>query len=116
MLIKKVSAIIDELQLEKVENVLGEHGVTGFSIHQVKGRGSYCNTFSRDGLVSHVQIEIYTSVKHANKIAMLIMQTADVGADSEGLVTITSVEQLFWVSQKTPVDAEAFNFYEEGDD
>jgi nitrogen regulatory protein PII len=112
MSIKKIVAIIDELQLEKVENNLTKHGVTGFTIHPVKGRGKYCNTFSRDGLVTHVQIEIYTGEQHANKIAKSIMQIADVGADSEGLVAITSVDELFWIGDQKPAAAEEFNFFE----
>ena len=53
MNIKKVTAIINEMQLDNVANALCEHGVKGFTIHPVSGRGSYCNTYSKDGLVTH---------------------------------------------------------------
>ncbi|AGS39647.1 P-II family nitrogen regulator [Cycloclasticus zancles] len=63
MPIKKITAIIDELQWVKVEKALEVHGVTGFTVHAVKGRGNYSNTYSKDHLVDHVQIVIYTGDK-----------------------------------------------------
>ncbi len=113
MSIKKITAIIDELQLVEVEKALESHGVTGFTVQTVKGRGNYCNTFSRSHLVQHVKIVIYTSTQHANKIATLIMQTAGVGAESEGLVAITAVDELFWVNKQSPAVADEFNYFEE---
>tara|TARA_R110002072_G_scaffold53986_1_gene141952 strand:+ start:273 stop:407 length:135 start_codon:yes stop_codon:yes gene_type:complete len=44
MPIKKITAIIDELQWVKVEKALEVHGVTGFTVQAVKGRGNYSNT------------------------------------------------------------------------
>ena len=76
MTIKKITAIINEMQLDNVAKALCEHGVTGFTIHPVSGRGNYCNTFS----------------------------------DSEGLVAITTVDELFWVYQQTPAQIDDFNF------
>ncbi|MEY8214331.1 MAG: P-II family nitrogen regulator [Colwellia sp.] len=110
MTIKKVTAIINEMQLDNVAKALGEHGVTGFTIHPVTGRGNYCNTFSKDGLVTHKQIEVYTNDEYATKVAHLIMKTADVALDSEGLVAITSVDELFWVYQQTPAQFNDFSF------
>lgn len=110
MTIKKITAIIDEMQLDKIAKALCDHGVTGFTIHPVTGRGNYSNTFSKGGLVTHKQIEVYTSEEHATKVACLIMKTADVAVDGEGLVAITSVDELFWVYQQTPAQISDFNF------
>ena len=112
MTIKKITAIIDDLQLGAVEKALESHGVNGFTVQAVKGRGNYCNTYSRNHLVNHVQIVIYTSEQHARKIANLIMQTADVGAESEGLVEIITMDQLFWIHQQSPAVADEFNYFE----
>jgi nitrogen regulatory protein P-II 1 len=113
MSVKKVVAIIDELQLDSVEKQLGAHGVMGFSIHPIKGRGRYCNTFSKNGLVSHIQIEVFTNEKYAAKIAELIINTAHVGADSEGLVAIISVDELFWVSQKKSISGDEYQYFDD---
>ena len=110
MTIKKITAIINEMQLDNVAKALCDHSVTGFTIHPVTGRGNYCNMFSKDGLVSHKQIEIYTSEEHATQIAALIMKTADVALNSEGLVAVTTVDELFWVYQQTLAQVNDFNF------
>jgi nitrogen regulatory protein P-II 1 len=112
MTIKKITAIINEMQLGNVEKALCDHGVTGFTIHPVTGRGNYCNTYTKDGLVVHKQLEVYTSEEHARKVAQLIMKAGDVALESEGLIDITTVEELFWVYQQTPAPAEDFNFNE----
>lgn len=110
MTIKKITAIIDEMQLDNVAKALCDHGVTGFTLHPVTGRGNYSNTFSNDGLVNHKQIEVYTSEEYATQVAHLIMKTADVAVDGEGLVAITSVDELFWVYQQTSAQISDFNF------
>jgi nitrogen regulatory protein P-II 1 len=61
MTIKKITAIIDEMQLGNFEKAFCDHGVTGFTIHPVTGRGNYCNTYTKDGLAIHKQLEVYTS-------------------------------------------------------
>jgi|GEM_PF-290374 len=115
MKMKKVIAIVSEVQLDNIEAALMQHGVSGFTLHPVRGRGNYCNTYSRDSLVSHVQIEIYTAAAHASKIAHLIMKVADVGANSEGLVAIESLDELYWVHQQLPAAEVDFNFIDQDD-
>jgi nitrogen regulatory protein P-II 1 len=112
MTIKKITAIIDEMQLDNVAKALCDHGVTGFTIHPVTGRGNYSNTFSKGGLVTHKQIEVYTSEEYATQVAHLIMKTADIAVDGEGLVAITSVDELFWVYQQTSAQINDFSFNE----
>jgi len=113
MSIKKVTAIIGELMLDSVEEALKTHGVTGFTIHPVKGRGYYANLYSEDGLVNHSQIEIYTSVNYAKKIVDLIMETTSVGVDGQGLIAVTSVDELYGIGDQALVDEKSFNFFDE---
>ena len=113
MSIKKVTAIIGELILDSVEEALKTHGVTGFTIHPVKGRGYYANLYSEDGLVKHSQIEIYTSAQHAKKIVDLILATTNIGADGQGLIAVTSVDELYGIGNQALIDENSFNFYDE---
>lgn len=83
MELKKITAIIDSLQLDRVHKALESHGITGFSIQPVKGRGKYCNTYSRDKLVEHIQIALFVDANHAYDIAELISKTTDLGAYGE---------------------------------
>ena len=110
MELKKITAIIDSLQLDRVHKALESHGVTGFSIQPVKGRGKYCNTYSRDNLVEHIQIDLFVDASHANDIVELIIKTADVGADSEGLVTVIPIESLYWIKGQVSAQPSDFNF------
>jgi len=112
MKVKKITAIIDDQQLEAVEHALETHGVTGFTVHAVSGRGKYNNyLYTRDPLVSHSQVEIYTSQDHVEKIAELIMRIAAVGLVSEGIVAITEVEQLNWGDEQKSASEEDFNYF-----
>ncbi|MBL4909642.1 MAG: P-II family nitrogen regulator [Alteromonadaceae bacterium] len=112
MSIKKVTAIVSELMLDNVEQALKNHGVTGFTIHPVKGRGYYVNLYSEDGLIKHSQIEIYTSEKHAKKIVHLIMDITSIGVDGQGLIAVTSVDELYGISKQSLIDENEFNFFE----
>ena len=112
MSIKKITAIIGELMLDNIQQALKDHGVTGFTIHPVKGRGYYANLYSEDGLVNHSQIEVYTSDKHTKKIVNLILNTGRVGVDGQGLIAVTSVDELYGINKQALVDENAFNFYE----
>ena len=69
MAFKKVTAIVDEFRLETIELALQAHGVSGFSIHSVKGRGHYFNPSTRDGLVNHIVISAYTTT-HMLKLSL----------------------------------------------
>jgi len=111
MNLMKITAIIDQLQLDHVQAALESHGVIGFSIQPVKGRGKYCNTYSKDHLVEHVQIDLFVPANDAHKIAQLILHTADVGADSEGLVAIIPVDTLYWVKDQMYAKPEDFKYF-----
>lgn len=112
MSIKKITAIINELKLSDVEKSLESHGVCGFSVYSVKGRGSSFNIYSNDHLTSHSQIEIYTSDRYAHKIAKLIMSTVDAGIENHGMVAITPVDELFWVHNQQISTPQEFKFHE----
>jgi len=111
MAIKKITAIVNELLLDDIEKALLAHGVTGFTVMPVKGRGNYCNTYTQDQLVKHSQIEIFSTEQYAQNIAQVIMQTADIGMNNEGLVAISPVDELFWVYQQTSASENDFNFH-----
>lgn len=116
MAFKKITAIVDEFRLEAIEQALVAHGVSGFFIHSVEGRGHYFNPYKRDGLVNHVVINIYTSDTHTKAIAQMLMRAADVGIKSEGLIAITPVDELYWIKEKKPASEDEFNYFEVGHD
>ena len=112
MAFKKVTAVVDEFRLEAIEQALVAHGVSGFFIHSVEGRGHYFNPYKRDGLVNHVVINIYTTDTHAKAIAPMLMKAADLGVASEGLIAITPVEELYWIKENRPASEDELNYFE----
>lgn len=108
---KKVVAIFDEFRLDAVKTSLIKHGVTGFTAHEVYGRGSYFDAIGEQHLIKHIQMNIYTIAENAEKIAKLIVETAHVNADAEGLVAIEAVDNLYWIHTQLPSSAQDHQFY-----
>lgn len=67
----KVVAIFDEFRLENVENELIKHGVHGFTLHPVRGRGRYFDSFNENHLIKHIQMEIYAANEQANDLSLI---------------------------------------------
>ena len=111
MNIQKVTAIFDEFRLKNVEDSLISHGVKGFTLHPVRGRGEYFDSFNENHLIKHIQMEIYTRSEQARDIAQLIVAAAYVNTDSEGLVCIVPVTDLFWIHDKRSATDSDFQFH-----
>ena len=111
-MLKKVAAILDELRLEEVEQALLMHGVKGLTVHKVRGRGAYFNSYSLDPLTAYILIEVFTAEHQAEKVARVIINAAHCNADGEGLVCITPVEDLFWIHTKKACRDSDFVFKE----
>jgi nitrogen regulatory protein P-II 1 len=110
MSIKKVSAIFDGMERGKLEKAFMDAGVVGYTIHDVRGHGVYNQVYGQTDLVAHLQVDIYTSAKYANGIAELIVETVSVNADSEGLVAILPVDDLYWIHSKEKACINEFVF------
>jgi len=102
---RKVTAIIRCDVLEKVERELQAMGVRGISVSKVKGYGEYTDFYSRDGMVNHARIEIFTTESQADGIARSIMEAAHVGLEGDGIIAVLPVEKLYRIrtrSEATP--------------
>ncbi len=113
MKICRVNAIFDEFRLNNVKNELIRHGVTGFTLFTVRGRGYYFDRFNEQHLIKHVEMEIYANADQADRIAELIVDVAHVNAEGEGLVSITPVDKLYWIHDKRAANNDDFRFYEQ---
>ncbi|WP_244431109.1 P-II family nitrogen regulator [Simiduia agarivorans] len=80
-------------------------------MHPVRGRGEYFNSFNENHLIKHIQMEIYTKSEQAGDIAQLIVETAHVNADSEGLVCFVPVNDLLWIHDKRSAIDSDFQFH-----
>ncbi|MCB1702116.1 MAG: P-II family nitrogen regulator [Pseudomonadales bacterium] len=116
MSFKLVAAIFDQMRLEAVETALVNHGVKGFTVHSVRGRGAYFDAYNRDPLTTHIRLLTYTNEKNARAVAQVIMDAAHAGMDNEGLVRISAVDELFWIHTRQCCDENDFEFHEVSND
>ena len=65
MKINKITAIIDEMGLEEVEANLLRHGVNGYTLHPVRGRGRY---FDSDLVWIHDKLSAIESDIHLHSL------------------------------------------------
>lgn len=110
----KVVAIFDEFRLEELESELIGHGIHGFTLHPVRGRGRYFDSFNENHLIKHIQMEIYATEEQAPALCRLISDTAYTGAESEGLVSVVPVQSLRWIHDQREAQENDFTFKESG--
>ena len=111
MKINKITAIFDEYRLKDVEDVLLKHSVTGFTLYPVSGRGYYFDSYNKNHLVKHIKMEIYINADNVQDIAKLIVDTAHVNAQGEGLVSIDHVQELIWIHEKRCAEVSDFCYH-----
>ena len=105
----KVVAIFDEFRLHEVEQQLLNHGVHGFTLHPVRGRGRYFDSFNEEHLIEHIQMEIYLAESQAKAVSRIISEAAFTGPESEGLVSIVPIQSLVWIHNKREAKDSDFN-------
>jgi len=103
---RKVTATIRSDVLEKVERELQDSGVRGISVTKVKGYGEYANFYSRDWLVSHARIEIFTDESQVDTIVQSIIKAAHVGLEGDGIVAVLPVEKLYRIRTRSEVSVD----------
>jgi len=104
---RKVTAIIQGDVLEKVERGLQAVGVAGISVTKVKGYGEYADFYTKDWMVSHARIEIFTHESKVDAIVKSIMKTAHKGLEGDGIVAVLPVEKLYRIRTRSEVTADA---------
>jgi len=108
MTFSKVTAIFDELKLQDVEQALVRHKIQGYTLHPVRGKGRYFDSFNSSGLVKHIQMEIITVGKRAGEIGEIIAEAAYSNTDSEGLVAVEPVSEMRWIHDRRLATADDF--------
>jgi nitrogen regulatory protein P-II 1 len=99
---KKIEAYIRPLKLDEVKIALGEIGVTGMSVSDVRGVGSspYPNESCRGSLGDlkiRTRIEIVARDEDVNEIVEIIETYARTGEPGDGKVFVLSMEDAIRV-------------------
>ncbi len=97
---KKIEAIIKPFKLEEVKDALGEIGIEGMTVSEVKGFGRqkghteiYRGSEYTVDFLPKIKIEIVTPDGQVEKAVATIVKAARTGKIGDGKVFVYSVEQ-----------------------
>lgn len=98
---KKIEAIIKPFKLDDVREALGEIGVTGMTVSEVKGFGRqkghtelYRGAEYMVDFLPKVKLEIVIAKEDVERCVNAILETAQTGKIGDGKVFITDVERI----------------------
>jgi len=97
---KLITAIIKPFKLDDVRDALGETGVTGMTVSEVKGFGRqkghtelYRGAEYVVDFLPKLKLEIAVSDHDADRVVETIMETAASGRIGDGKIFVTSLER-----------------------
>lgn len=100
-IMKKIEAIIKPFKLDDVREALGEIGVTGMTVSEVKGFGRqkghtelYRGAEYMVDFLPKVKLEIVIAKEDVERCVNAILETAQTGKIGDGKVFITDVERI----------------------
>ncbi len=96
---KKIEAIVKPFKLEEVKDALGEIGVTGMTVSEVKGFGRqkghteiYRGSEYTVDFLPKIKIEIVLPDAMADQAVAVIIKSAKTGKIGDGKVFISTIE------------------------
>ncbi|HEX7476265.1 MAG TPA: P-II family nitrogen regulator [Polyangiales bacterium] len=97
---KKVEAIIKPFKLDEVKDALGEIGIQGMTVSEVKGFGRtggkkevYRGSAYVVDFVPKVKIELVVSDSQVNQVIESIEKTAKTGRIGDGKIFVVGIEE-----------------------
>jgi nitrogen regulatory protein P-II 1 len=98
---KKIEAIIKPFKMDDVREALGEIGVTGMTVSEVKGFGRqkghtelYRGAEYMVDFLPKVKLEIVIATKDVERCIETILATAQTGKIGDGKIFVTDVERV----------------------
>ncbi len=97
---KKIEAIVKPFKMDDVREALGDIGIAGMTVTEVKGFGRqkghselYRGAEYNIDFLPKVKLEIVVTDDQVDHAVETIMQTAQTGKIGDGKIFVTSVEQ-----------------------
>ena len=97
---KKIEAIIKPFKLEEVKDALGEVGIEGMTVSEVKGFGRqrghteiYRGSEYTVDFLPKIKLEIVISDQHLDAAVTAIVKSAKTGKIGDGKVFVSNVEE-----------------------
>ena len=98
---KKVEAIIKPFKLEEVKDALGEVGIEGMTVTEVKGFGrqkgskeTYRGAEYTTDFLPKIKIEVYVSDKEAARVIETITRAAKTGTVGDGKIFVSDIANV----------------------
>ncbi|WP_448211407.1 nitrogen regulatory protein P-II [Colwellia sp. MEBiC06753] len=98
---KKIEAIIKPFKMDDVREALGEIGITGMTVSEVKGFGRqkghtelYRGAEYMVDFLPKVKLEIVVSSQDVERCIDAIVKTAQTGKIGDGKIFVTEVERV----------------------
>jgi len=109
---KKIEAIIKPFKLEEVKDALGEIGIEGMTVTEVKGFGRqkghteiYRGSEYTVDFLPKIKIELVLTDKQVDPALAAIVKAAKTGKIGDGKVFVSSVEQAVRIRTDEKGDA-----------
>jgi nitrogen regulatory protein P-II 1 len=97
---KKIEAIIKPFKLEEVQDALGEVGIEGMTVSEVKGFGRqkghteiYRDSEYTTDFLPKIKIELVVPDDRADNAIAAVVHSAKTGNIGDGKIFVTSIEQ-----------------------
>jgi nitrogen regulatory protein P-II 1 len=97
---KKIEAILKPFKLEEVKDALGEIGIEGMTVSEVKGFGRqkghteiYRGSEYNMDFLPKIKIELVVPDDRADNAIAAVVQSAKTGKIGDGKIFVTSIEQ-----------------------
>jgi len=110
---KKIEAIIKPFKMDDVREALGEIGITGMTVSEVKGFGRqkghtelYRGAEYMVDFLPKVKLEIVVAATNVERCVDTILATAQTGKIGDGKIFVTDVERVIRI-RTGEEDAEA---------
>ncbi|WDE06577.1 nitrogen regulatory protein P-II [Thalassomonas viridans] len=98
---KKIEAIIKPFKMDDVREALGEIGITGMTVSEVKGFGRqkghtelYRGAEYMVDFLPKAKLEIVVSADDVDRCVEAIIQTAQTGKIGDGKIFVTDVDRV----------------------
>lgn len=99
---KKIEAIVKPFKLEEVKDALGEVGITGMTVSEVKGFGRqkghteiYRGSEYTVDFLPKIKIELVLSDSQTDDAVAVIVKSAKTGKIGDGKVFVSDIEEAF---------------------
>jgi nitrogen regulatory protein P-II 1 len=109
---KKIEAIIKPFKLEEVKDALGEIGIEGMTVTEVKGFGRqkghteiYRGSEYTVDFLPKIKLELVVADKQADAVVSTIVKAAKTGKIGDGKVFVSAVETAVRIRTEEKGDA-----------